>query len=68
MIIIKMNRKMNIIILVMTMTIMTLTVMKIMMMTKILAITYIITMFTMVEDQENDGYEKGDDEDFDKGL
>ena len=39
-----------------------------MMRAKILAITYIITMFTMVEDQENDGYEKGDDDDFDKGL
>ena len=61
----KIKRMMNNSILVMTVTIM----MNMMMMrAKILAVTYIITMFTMVEDQENDGYEKGDDDDFDKGL
>ena len=61
----KIKRVMNNSILVMTVTIM---VKMMMMMAKILAITYIMTMFTMVEDQENDSYEKGDDEDVDKGL
>ena len=58
---------MNIIILVMTMTIIILIVMRIMMMmTKILAITYIMSKFTMVDDQQDDGYEDYDAEDFDQ--
>ena len=37
-----------------------------MMMTNILAITYIMSKFTMVDDQQDDGYEDYDAEDFDQ--
>ena len=37
-----------------------------MMMTKILAITYIMSKFTMVDDQQDDGYEDNDAEDYDQ--
>ena len=36
-----------------------------MMMTKILAMTYIMSKFTMVDDQQDDGYEDYDAEDYD---
>ena len=37
-----------------------------MMMTKILAMTYIMSKFTMVDDQQDDGYEDYDAEDYDQ--
>ena len=37
-----------------------------MMMTKILAMTYIMSKFTMVDDQQDDGYGDYDAEDYDQ--